>query len=139
MSLRYLYRTFIFTSGTQPTIIGSRVCAIDPSLTTTATTPTATTTTSPPTTTMNPEEWCKEQPQNLLTLHLGNRGKIQRHGPDSYIVRVKVSKSQSEVQCTFNHYFFSNRWRRILFTVQLSHLLGLHVVQILLKNLPMEI
>ena len=101
-------------------------------------TPPHTSTTSSPTT-MNPEEWCKEQPQNLLTLHLGNRGKIQRHGPDSYIVRVKVSKSQSEVQCTFNHYFFSNRWRRILFTVQLSHLLGLHVVQILLKNLPMEI
>merc|ERR1712176_954682 len=39
-------------SGTQPTIIGSRVCAIDPSLTTTTTT--ATSTTSPPTT-MNPE------------------------------------------------------------------------------------
>ena len=93
MSLRYLYRILIFASGTQPTIIGSRVCAIDPSLTTTTATKTATTTTSPPTT-MNPEDWCKEQPQNLLTLHLGNRGQIQRHGPDSYIVRVKVSKSQ---------------------------------------------
>ena len=42
-------------------------------------------------TTINPEEWCKKQ--SPITIHVGNRGKIKRHGPDSYIVRVKVNKT----------------------------------------------